>query len=265
MWHSVCSLQSVRWKVMEVISHSVKNCWTSWPGEGSSAVWATFSTWCYCKAQYCLEQFCSYYLSNLRIVWKGLTISSDVFQPLLPPLLLLFSQQRNNNSNNSLMSLYPGRPRVSQVHSHPPCLCGYYTTSLIKFLHFLWSIASSLHNCRVWQSFYDLAIFLGLPRGIMTSTSKSMHFFTQSFSSFLKTCPYYLNLCYCITVIISPIHSLALNLLLKNPSVILMPHINLISAHWSVNSFSFFTGHVSLPCNLQLCTQLVYNFPRAVS
>ena len=178
----------MRWKVMEVISHSVKNCWTSWPGEGSSAVWATFSTWCYCKAQYCLEQFCSYYLSNLRIVWKGLTISSDVFQPLLPPLLLLFSQQRNNNSNNSLMSLYPGRPRVSQVHSHPPCLCGYYTTSLIKFLHFLRPIASSLNLCWVWQSFsiVSLQVFFGLPLGLTLSSSKSMRFSPSRLHPFLK-------------------------------------------------------------------------------
>ena len=43
-----------------------------------------------------------------------------------------------------------------------------------------------------------------------------------------------------------------------------MLHIHLIiviSARWSMKSFSFFTGHVSLPCNIQLCTQLLYIFP----
>ena len=89
-------------------------------------------------------------------------------------------------------------------------------------------------------------------------------FFTQSFSSFRKTCPYHLNLCLCITVTKPSIPSLPFNSLLENLSVVLMPHIHLIiliSARWSVNSFSFFTGHISLPCNIQPCTQLVYNFP----
>jgi len=60
------------------------------------------------------------------------------------------------------------------------------------------------------------------------------------------------------------IPSLSLSSLLENLSAILMPHIHLIiliSACWSVNLFSFFTAHVSLPCNTQLRTQLVYNFP----
>jgi len=41
-----------------------------------------------------------------------------------------------------------------------------------------------------------------------------------------------------------------------------MSHIHLIiliSVCWSVNSFCFFTGHVSLPCNIQLHTQLLHN------
>jgi len=38
----------------------------------------------------------------------------------------------------------------------------------------------------------------------------------QSFSSFLKTCPYHLNVCHCITVVMSSIHSLSLNSLHEN-------------------------------------------------
>ena len=40
------------------------------------------------------------------------------------------------------------------------------------------------------------------------------------------------------------------------------PHIHLtilISALWSATSFSFLTGQVSLPCNILLRTQLLYN------
>jgi len=30
---------------------------------------------------------------------------------------------------------------------------------------------------------------------------------------------------------------------------------------WSATSFFFLTGHVSLPCNILLCAQLLYNLP----
>ena len=97
------------------------------------------------------------------------------------------------------------------IHSLTPCLCGYYTTSLINFLHFVLSTASSLHSCGVWRSFSmtSLQVFFGLPLALTPSTSKSVHFFPKSFSSFLKTCPYHLNLCCCITVIISSVPSLS--------------------------------------------------------
>ena len=106
------------------------------------------------------------------------------------------------------------------------------------------------------------SLLIGLPPGLNTFYFKICAFFTHSFLSFLKTCLYHLNLCYCIFVIISSIPSLSLISLLENLSVIVLPRIHLIiliSAHWSVN-FSFFTGHVSLPCNIQLYTQHVYDF-----
>jgi len=43
-----------------------------------------------------------------------------------------------------------------------------------------------------------------------------MHFFTQSFLSFLKTCPYHLNRCRCTTLKLSSIRSLSLNSLHVN-------------------------------------------------
>jgi len=47
-----------------------------------------------------------------------------------------------------------------------------------------------------------------------------------------------------------------------------MPHIYLtilISASWSATSFSFLTGQVSLPCNILLCTQLLYRLPLIIN
>jgi len=52
--------------------------------------------------------------------------------------------------------------------------------------------------------------------------------------------------------------------LLGNLSCSFTPHIHLtilISAHWSATSFSFLMGQSSLPCNILLYTQLLYNLP----
>jgi len=46
-----------------------------------------------------------------------------------------------------------------------------------------------------------------------------------------------------------------------------MPHIHLtilISARWSATSMSFLMGQISLPCNILLCTQLLYNLPLTI-
>ena len=58
--------------------------------------------------------------------------------------------------------------------------------------------------------------------------------------------------------------SLSLSSLLGSLSFSLTPHIHLtilISARWSATTFSFLTGQVSLPCNVLLRTQLLYNLP----
>ena len=60
----------------------------------------------------------------------------------------------------------------------------------------------------------------------------------------------------------SSIPNLSLGSLLGNLSFSLTPHILLtilISARSSATSFSFLTGQVSLPCNILLCTQLLYS------
>jgi len=43
--------------------------------------------------------------------------------------------------------------------THLLCLCGYYTTSLINFLHFLQSTSSSSHICWDGQSFSITSLY----------------------------------------------------------------------------------------------------------
>jgi len=112
----------------------------------------------------------------------------------------------------------PAPPAHKKRHIPPifgPCLLwpnGHPSQLLLSTC--ILSIASSLHNYQVWQSifFYDLSqSFLWPASRSYTFHFKICAFFTQSFSSFLKACPYHLNLCHCITVIISSIPSLSLN------------------------------------------------------
>jgi len=100
------------------------------------------------------------------------------------------------------------------------------STCLTVFLHnlspsFLWSIS--------WP-------------GTLNSTSYSVHFFTQSLSSFCSICSYHRNLFCCNSEIMSSNPSLSLNSLLGTPSYSSMPHIQLtilISSRWSATSFPF--------------------------
>ena len=75
----------------------------------------------------------------------------------------------------------------SPAHTHPG-----QRTSFITFLNLQWSTASSLFSLRAWQSSRTTSfqVLSGLPLGLEPSTSYSMHFFTQSSSSFRSTCPY---------------------------------------------------------------------------
>ena len=75
----------------------------------------------------------------------------------------------------------------SPTHTHLD-----HRTSFINFLHLLLSIASSVFSLRAWQSSLttSVQVLFGLPLGLGSSTSYSVHFFTQSSSSFRSTCPY---------------------------------------------------------------------------
>ena len=149
----------------------------------------------------------------------------------------------------------------SPTHTHPD-----RRTSFIIFLHLQRSTAYSLFSLRAWQSSLttSLKVLFGLPLGLGPSTSYSVHFFTESSSSFRKTCQYHSSLFCCAIKAMSSIRNLSLSSLLGSLSFNLTPHIHLtilISARWSTTTFSFLIGQVSLPCNIHLCTQLLYNFP----
>ena len=114
----------------------------------------------------------------------------------------------------------------SPTHTHPD-----HWSSFINLLHLLRSIASSVFSLLAWQSSLttSLQVLFGLPLGLGPSTSYSMHFFTQSSSSFRSTCPYQRSLFCCNTNAMSSIPSIYLTLssLLGSLSFSLMPHIHL--------------------------------------
>ena len=91
--------------------------------------------------------------------------------------------------------------RYQKKHSPTHTYRG-HQSSLICFLHLLWSMASSLFNSCAWQSFSVVSqVFFCLRLGLAPSTSYFIHFFTQLLSSFCSTCPYHRNLFCCSTEI----------------------------------------------------------------
>jgi len=81
------------------------------------------------------------------------------------------------------------KSRYQKKHS-PTHIYRGHQSSLVCFIHLLRSIASSLINLQARQSFstISLQVFFGLSLGLASSTSYSIHFFTQSLSSSRNTC-----------------------------------------------------------------------------
>jgi len=110
-----------------------------------------------------------------------------------------------------------GTTRVSQYQKkHSPTHNPDHHPIFISFFHLPRSIASSLFKLRAWQPFCtaSLHVLFGLPLGLRPSTSYSIHFFTQSVSSFRNTCPCHRKPFSCSIKTISSIPSLSLNSLL---------------------------------------------------
>ena len=123
--------------------------------------------------------------------------------------------QQQQQQQQPFNGLWSGTTRVGQyqkkhspTHTHSD-----HQTSFIIFLHLQRSMASSLFILRAWQSSRttSLQVLFGLPLCLGPSTSYTIHFFTQSSSSFRSTCPYQRNLFCCNTNAMSSIPSLSLN------------------------------------------------------
>jgi len=127
----------------------------------------------------------------------------------------LHSAQHNNNRFTALCPGLPGWAGTGR-NTHPPTHHPDHHPIFTSFFHLPRSIASSLFKLCVWQSFCTTSfhVLFGLPLGLEPSTSYSIRFFTQSVSSFRRTCPYHRNLFCCSINIISSIPSLSLNSLL---------------------------------------------------
>jgi len=209
-------------------------------------------------------------LHILKMHYHSHILFSNSMSSLHPIILDIFIHYNNTHTHTTVLLLFgfclgqPGWasepvPEETFTQSHS----SWSSIIPICFLHLLRSMASSLFNPHALQSFstISLQVFFGLPLALVPSTSYSIHFFTQSLSSFRNTCPYHRNLFCCSTEIISSNPSLPVNSLLGTLSCNFIPHIHLtilISALWSATSFSFLTGLVSLPCNILLHTQLLY-------
>jgi len=156
------------------------------------------------------------------------------------------------------------------IHPLTPIMVISHPLSVSSIYYDPWHPPCSIYvpDSLLAQCTNSIQVFFGLPHVLAPSTSYSIHFFTQSLSSFCSTCPYHCNLLSCSSEIMSSNPSLSLNPLLGTVSCSLTPHINLtilISARWRDTSFSFVMGQVSLPCNILLCTQLQYNVPLTIN
>ena len=129
--------------------------------------------------------------------------------------------------------------------------------------------ASSIHGILPVQSTLLTVFFHNPSPSFLWSTSwpGTVHFILHTFLLpitvfFSQHMPIPRNLFCCRTKIVSSNPSVSHNPLLGIFSCSFMAHIYLtilISAWWSAISFSSLTGQVSLPCNILLRTQPLYN------
>ena len=122
--------------------------------------------------------------------------------------------------------------KYSPTHTRPD-----HRTSFIIFLHLQRSVASSLFILRAWQS---------------SSTTSPGPFWSSSWS---WTHNFILHTFLHPIIIIFSQH-----MPIPTQPVLLQYQCYVIYT-WSATTFSFLTGQVSLPCNMLLRTQLLYNLP----
>ena len=148
----------------------------------------------------------------------------------------------------------PGEPMPEETFTHSHL-------SWSSIVPYLLHPSNTIHGVLPIQSthltifFHNLQVFFGLPLGLAPSISYSIHLFPSHrllFSACFAVVP---RLCHLILVSLP---------LLGFLSCSFTPHIHLtilISARRCATSFSFLMGQVSLPCNIILRTQLLYDLP----
>ena len=109
-------------------------------------------------------------------------------------------------------------------------------------------------------------LFHNLSPGPLWSSSWSgaLYFTLHAFLHLFVTHAHTIAACFAVISMLCHLFQITLSSLLGKLSFSLTPHIHLtflISTCWSVSTFSFLTGQVSLPCNILLRTQLLYNVP----
>jgi len=120
---------------------------------------------------------------------------------MCPSLIEIGSKTAEKNSaqtNRQTDRHYENNGQLA-MKQHSPTHHPDHHPTFISFFHLPWSIASFLYKLRAWQSFCTTSfhVLFDIPLGLEPSTSYSIHFFTQSVSSFRSTCPYHRNLFWC--------------------------------------------------------------------
>ena len=113
----------------------------------------------------------------------------------------------------AVLILY-GTTRMSRYQKKHPLTHTYrgHQSSFICFLHLLRSMVVQFTCLTVFFHSLSPSFLYGLLLGMASSTSYSIHFFTQSLSSFRSTRPYHRNLFCCSTKIMLFNPRLSLNL-----------------------------------------------------
>jgi len=160
----------------------------------------------------------------------------------------------HTHTHNHFTALWilSGTSRVSryQKKHSPTHIYRGHQSSLICFIHLIWSTESSLFNLQAWQSFpqslskfclvYLLAWHPPFHTPYISSPNRCLLFAAHAHT---------IATCFAVVPRLSSNLSLSLNPLFGTQSCSFTPHIHLtilISARWSATSFSFLTGQVSL-------------------
>jgi len=116
---------------------------------------------------------------------------AHILVTLLMHYITWLVQYNNNNNNNRFTSLCPGLPGWAGTsrNIHPPTIL-----IIIQYL----SASSIYHDPQHPPcSYYVLDNLFAQPLSMSFFSSYSIHFFTQSVSSFTNTCPYHRDMFCC--------------------------------------------------------------------